>query len=93
MVSIILGLIVTKFLSGYIGGRLVSFSKKNSVLFGVATVPQLTTTLAVIYAVKSLGLLDNILTTSIIVLAIVTTIAGPALLNILANPVQPTPTK
>ncbi len=85
MISIIFGLIVSKFASGYIAGRLVKFSKRNSALFGIGSTAQLTTTLAVTYAAASLNILDSTLVTSVIVLAIVTTILAPVLLNVLAH--------
>ncbi|MBU4241871.1 MAG: cation:proton antiporter, partial [Nanoarchaeota archaeon] len=34
MISLILGLIISKFVSGYLAGRIVKLSKKNSMLFG-----------------------------------------------------------
>ncbi len=81
MITIVGGLILTKWLSGYIAGRLVNFSKINANLFGIASTTQLTTTLAATYAAASLGILDTALTTSIIVLAIATTILAPILFN------------
>ncbi len=79
MLSIILGLILSKIFSGYIAGRLVKLSKKNSALFGSISITQLTTTLAVTYTASAGGLLDSILVSSIIILAIITTILGPIL--------------
>ncbi len=79
MISIILGLIISKLISGYIAGRLVKLSKKNSALFGSISITQLTTTLAVTYTASSAGLLDSVLVSSIIILAIITTILGPIL--------------
>lgn len=84
MISIIIGLIAAKILSGYFAGRLSKFSKKNSTLFGIASISQLTTTLAVVYAASTLGVLDDAVTTSIIILAIITTILAPILLNLLS---------
>ncbi len=79
MLAIILGLILSKLISGYIAGRLVKLSKKNSALFGSISITQLTTTLAVTYTASSIGLLDSVLVSSIIILAIITTILGPIL--------------
>lgn len=79
MITIILGLILSKFFSGYLAGRIVKFSNKNSALFGSISITQLTTTLAVTYTASSVGLLDSVLTSSIIILAIITTIIGPLL--------------
>jgi Kef-type K+ transport system membrane component KefB len=79
IISLMLGLIISKFGSGYLAGRLVKFSKKDSLLFGSISMTQLTTTLAVTYAASSLGLLDTVLVTSIVLLSIVTTLLGPLL--------------
>lgn len=85
MISIILGLILSKLFSGYIAGRLVKFTKKDSALFGSISITQLTTTLAVTYTASTAGLLDSILTTSIIILAIITTIIGPLLASYISK--------
>ncbi len=77
MISLILGLILSKLLSGYLSGKIVGFSNKDSALFGSVSIIQFTTTLAVTYAAASLGVIDEILVTSIILLAIISTILGP----------------
>jgi len=83
IITIILGLISSKFFSGYVAGRLIKLSKKDSAVFGTASIIQLTTTLAVVYAASSIGLLDSTLVTSIIMLSIITTILGPILLRLM----------
>jgi len=83
IIAIVLGLISSKFLSGYIGGRLVRLSGHDSAIFGTASIIQLTTTLAVVYVASSLELLDSTLVTAIILLSIITTIFGPVLLRLL----------
>lgn len=85
MVLIVVGLISSKLASGYIGGRVVKLSGKDSALFGVTSIMQLTTTLAVTYAAASLGILDSLLVTSVIILSIITTILGPVLLKVLLS--------
>jgi Kef-type K+ transport system membrane component KefB len=85
MVSIIFGLIAAKVLSGYIAGRGAKFSKRNSLLFGTASMTQLTTTLAVTYAAVGLGILDSTLVTSIIILSVITTVLAPMLLNLFSG--------
>lgn len=81
MISLIVGLIASKFLSGFIAGRVVNLSKKNSMLFGSISITQLTTTLAVTYAASAIGLLDSLLVTSIVLLSIISTIVGPTLVT------------
>jgi len=85
MIILIIGLPVTKYFSGYLAGRLVRLSKLKSHLFGAITIPQLTTTLAVTYTASSLGILDNTLTTTIILISIVSTIVGPVLVSRLSQ--------
>ncbi|MBD3361803.1 hypothetical protein GF358_03350 [Candidatus Woesearchaeota archaeon] len=81
LVSIVVGLIGSKFISGVVGGRLVHLSWKDSSLFGFCSIIQLTTTLAVTYAASSLGILDSALVTSVIILSVVTTVLGPVMLR------------
>ena len=85
MISLILGLIISKFASGYFAGRLIKLSKKNSMLFGSISITQLTTTLAVTYAASSMGLLDSALVTSIVLLSIITTLIGPTLTSYIST--------
>jgi Kef-type K+ transport system membrane component KefB len=85
MISLILGLILSKFFSGYIAGRFVNLSKKNSMIFGSISITHLTAALAVTYAAYSIGLLDSILVTSIILMSIITTIIGPVLTSYLSK--------
>jgi Kef-type K+ transport system membrane component KefB len=85
MISLILGLILSKFFSGYLAGRLVKLSKKDSMLFGSISITQLTTTLAVTYAASAVGLLDSVLVTSIVLLAIITTLVGPVLTSYIGS--------
>jgi len=85
MISLILGLMLSKIASGYIAGRLVKLSKRDSMLFGSISITQLTTTLAVTYAASSMGLLDSALVTSIVLLAIITTVVGPVLTSYIGS--------
>ncbi len=85
MVSLISGLIISKFVSGYLAGRIVKLSKKNSMLFGSISITQLTTTLAVTYAASSIGLLDSTLVTSIVILSVITTVIGSVLTSYIST--------
>ncbi len=77
MISLIFGFIISKFGSSYLGGKLVKMTKKDSLIFAGASIIQLTTTLAVTYAAASLGFIDSVIVTSIILLSIITTFFGP----------------
>lgn len=89
IISIIAGLILSKFLSGYLGGRLVKLGKRDSAMFGSVSTTQLTTTLAAAYAGASLGLLNETLVTAVITLSIITNLLVPLLMRSIALP-EPT---
>lgn len=74
--------LIAKMVSGWLGGRLAGFSSKDSLLVGAATIPQLSTTLAVVYSAVELDLLSAELETAFVVLSIVTTLIGPLLVNL-----------
>ncbi len=82
--AIIGGLIASKILSGFLAGRLGGFSGKTSLLIASASIPQLSTTLAVAFVASELGLFDPSLEASIVVLSIVTVLIAPFLIRVLA---------
>jgi len=82
---IVIGLISSKIVSGWIGGRLIKFSGKESLLIGVSTVPQLSTTLATAFAALEFGLLNQEIITSLVVLSIVTTFAVPLAIKLIIS--------
>jgi len=81
VIAIVVSSIAAKLISGYIGARLAGFKHKSSLLFGVGSMPQLTTTLAVTYAAVELGLFDTAITTGVLLLSVVTTLIAPMLLT------------
>jgi Kef-type K+ transport system membrane component KefB len=83
VLAIVLGSVLSKFLSGWIGGRMVGFSRDQALLFGISSVPQLSTTLAVAFTALSLGYIDQKLITAMVALSIATVIVSPVLMNIL----------
>lgn len=80
-VVLILGSIIAKFSSGWVGGKLLGFNSKESSVVGASTIPQLSTTLAVVSTGQAMGLLSAELVTALIVLSIVTTFAGPVIIK------------
>lgn len=84
--AVVGGLIVSKILSGYLCGKLMGFSQKNRLLFGVASTPQLSTSLAVAFTALELGLIDSSLQVSIVLLSITTVLVAPFFVGILAKP-------
>lgn len=87
-VVIILGSVLSKFFSGWIGGRMVGFTSDQALLFGVSSIPQLSTTLAVAFAALSLGFMDQKLITAIVALSVVTVIASPTLMGFLGQRIK-----
>ncbi len=79
------GLIISKVLSGYLAGHLAGFKGKKNLLFGFASVPQLSTSLAVAFTALELGLLDSSLQVGIVFLSIVTVLIAPFIVGSLAK--------
>jgi len=80
-IFIVLGSILSKFLSGWAAGKISKFTSRESALIGVSTIPQLSTTLAVVFSGLELGLFDQEIMTAMITLSVVTTLLGPILIN------------
>lgn len=77
--------ILSKGISGVIGGRLVGFSWLKSSFIGAASMPQLSTSLAAAIAGLQAGVIDKTLMAAIISLTIVTTFVGPLLVRFIGN--------
>lgn len=80
-VAVVAGSMISKFASGWIGGRLSGFTSSESSMIGVATMPQLSTTLAVAFVGLEFDIIDHKLITAMVILSIVTTFAGPLLMG------------
>ncbi len=85
VVSVVVASMGSKFISGFIAGRLSGFSSSQSSIIGSATIPQLSTTLAVAFTGLELGILDSRMILAMAVLSMVTTFMGPFLVNIFAS--------
>ncbi len=79
--TIILGLLLSKIISGFIGGKAMKFSTNESLLMGIATTPQLSTTLAIAFSALSLGLLAPEIIASLVILSIITTFSAPLMIK------------
>lgn len=79
------GSILSKFFSGWIAGRMVGFKRDQALLFGVSSIPQLSTTLAVAFTAFSLGIIDQKLLTAMITLSVLTTITSPILMALFSK--------
>jgi len=75
----------TKFFSGWIGGKIIGFKNKEASIIGLATIPQLSTTLAVVFTAVETGLLPEELIAAMVALSIVTTLIAPIGLRILSK--------
>ncbi|MDX1608332.1 MAG: cation:proton antiporter [Candidatus Spechtbacterales bacterium] len=90
--------ILVKFASGWIGARLNGFGPMEGVLVGGATIPQLSTTLAVSVSAFQLGLIREELVTAMVILSLVTTFIGPIIVRFAKSQIdklktEPTPTE
>jgi len=83
--SVVAGLVASKIASGWVAGRLIKFSSEESLLIGVTTIPQLSTTLAAAFAALQFGLLDQELITSLVMLSIVTTFIAPLTIKFIVS--------
>lgn len=79
---VVCGSMLAKFTSGWFAARMVGFAPGQSALFAAASIPQLSTTLAVAFSALSLGFIDQKLITAMIALSIITTVVSPILMNI-----------
>jgi len=87
-VLIIVGSMGSKMLSGWLASKVNGFSNTESLLIGVATTPSLTTTLAVAFTGFEMGILSQSVVTVLVLLSVVTTLAGPLAINYLAKRIK-----
>lgn len=85
VLTILFGLLLSKFVSGFVGGKLVGMSDRVSFLFGTLSMTHLTTALAITYAASSMGLFDTAMVSAIVLAAIITTIVVPSVVKIFAE--------
>ncbi|MEX2515032.1 MAG: cation:proton antiporter [Candidatus Paceibacterota bacterium] len=84
--TVVAGSVISKYVSGAFGGRLLGFSIAESRLLGASSIPQLSTTLAVVFSAQQMGIIPSEVTTAMVILSIVTTFISPELLRILSKP-------
>ena len=77
VIAITLTSIIAKLGSGWIAGKLAGFDNKESAVIGFSTIPQLSTTLAVVFTAVEIGLLPPTLITAMVFLSILTTLVAP----------------
>ncbi len=79
--AIVVGLIVSKFLSGWLAGRANGYTSLESSFLGIAVVPQLSTALAVAFLGFGAGLLDESLLAAVVVLVVATSTVTPLIVE------------
>lgn len=84
IVTVVLVSMFTKFGSGWFGARISGFKNYEAITVGIATMPQLSTTLAVVFTAVELELLQPNLVTAMVILSIISTMATPVLIRIMA---------
>lgn len=81
MIALVVALVVSKYSSGYFAARTVGFGVTESKFFAATSLPQLSTTLATAFVAFSLGLIDQTLLTSLVMLSVVTVLLSPLLIR------------
>lgn len=84
-IVVVIASLFSKYASGYVGGRISGFTQRQSALMASATIPQLSTTLAVVFLGFTLGILDDKMVTAMIILSVMTTFVAPILINYFAK--------
>lgn len=78
-------LIATKFFSGYLAGYLAGYKHVENALVGFSSIPQLSTSLAVVFTAYELGLLDSSLQVSIVLISIITVLVSSFVVGLIAK--------
>ncbi|MFH1402876.1 MAG: cation:proton antiporter [Candidatus Altiarchaeota archaeon] len=84
--AIVSGLLASKVLSGVLAGFMTGFDAKDSIVMGVSSIPQLSTTIVTAFAAFTYHVIDEVLLGSVIVLSIVTSFLAPILVGIACHP-------
>jgi len=90
---IVLSLIVSKSVSGFIGGRLAGFPLRISWGMGVMTIAQMSTTLATASLAFQYGIFDENIVAALVLLSIVTIIVTPLLTKLILGTPTEKPSK
>lgn len=79
--AVVAGSMGSKFISGWIGARAAGFSSSDAATMGIASLPQLSTSLAVVFTGVELELIPPELVTAMVILSVISTLASPLLLR------------
>jgi Kef-type K+ transport system membrane component KefB len=80
-IVIVVSSVFSKFFSGWIAAKMRGYTNGESSLIAATSIPQLSTTLAVVYTGLTAGYIEQNLATAMITLSIVTTFIAPILNN------------
>lgn len=80
-IAIVSTSIISKIFGGFMGGLAAKFTRRESLLLGFSGIPQLSTTLAVVFAGNQLGILSDPMLVAMVILSIVTTFVAPLLIR------------
>lgn len=83
--TIIAASLISKIGSGYLAGRFIGLDRKRSLLLGSANAPHLSTSLAVALTSFQLGIADQQLLNSIIILALITTVVSTFMVRVIST--------
>lgn len=73
--------VLSKYVSGYLGGLVSGLSTTESQIMGATSIPQLSTTLAAVFAGYELGIIGDEMIVVMTLLTIVTTFVSPVLIE------------
>ncbi|HEY4497072.1 MAG TPA: cation:proton antiporter [Candidatus Paceibacterota bacterium] len=87
-IAVVIGSIGSKFISGWLSGKILGFTAGESAFLGASTIPSLSTTLAVAFLGFNQGILTQELLTSVVLLSIVTSIVSPFLVGLFSKRIE-----
>jgi len=82
-ILLLLGLIVSQIIGGFIGGKIGNFGLKDSFIIGVALIPRNELALVVTTIGLEIGILSTQVFSTLVLMALVTTIITPLLLKLI----------
>ncbi|UCE16792.1 MAG: cation:proton antiporter [Candidatus Bathyarchaeota archaeon] len=90
---IVISLIISKSVSGFLGARVAKFPSKIRLGIGFMTVPQMSTTLATASIAATYGIFSEGLLASLVVMSLVTIVFGPFLIKLTLQRGEPKPSR
>lgn len=81
LVVLTLGALLAKLITGWLGALVAGFGACERRLIAVATLPQLSTTLAVVVTAQEFNLMSSTVASALVALGIVTTLVGPMMMR------------